>query len=288
MNNLFIEGQEIGNRDYRALRDDPKNEKYRDHCVNLWSEFSPFADNNFSSAFADNLHCRYWEMYLGVSLLRKGFKLQPRTNTEGPDLQISLGDNNLWVEAIAPNEGSGPDAVPTLAEHNRFERVPDEKIILRFTNAISEKWKVLRKYKEKGIVSKNDYYVIAVNGYGIQMLMFDGPMQSIIKAVYPIGDLKVTINSITMEIESEEYIPRYRVIKKFGANVDTNTFLDPSFSDISGILYSSASIFDPIDNLGDDFLYIHNSVADMKIDLGWLGFGTDCYVDGDELFMRKF
>lgn len=288
MKNLFLEGSEIGNREYRALRDDPKNEEYRYRCEKLWSEFSPFADTNFPSAFANDLHSRYWEMYLGVSLLRIGFDLQPRSISEGPDLQISLGENNLCVEAIAPDEGTGPDAVPKLEDHNRFEPVPDEKIILRFTNAISEKWKALRKYQEKDIISNEDHFVIAVNGHGIQMVMFDSPIQTIIKAVYPIGDPVVTINTKTMEIESEEYKPRYKIKKNSGADVDTNTFLDPSFSDISGVLYSKASIFDPIDHLGDDFLYIHNSIAERNMDLGWLGIGIECFVDGDELFMRKF
>ncbi len=287
MNDLFIEGTEIGNKEYIALRDDPKNEKYRNHCVTLWAEFSPYADNNFQSDFAYNFRCRYWEMYLGVSLLRSGFNLQPSKRSEGPDLQIVLGERNIWVEAIAPDDGTGPDAVPNLEEHNRFERVPDEKIILRFTNAILEKWKALNKYLEKGIISQDDNYVIAINGCGIQMLMFDSPLQTIIKAVYPIGDLEVIINTETMEIESEQYKPRFKIVKKSGADVDTNLFLDPSFSDISGVLYSSASIFDPIDHLGDDYLFIHNSVSERKADLGWLGLGYECYIDGDELFMKK-
>ena len=116
--------------DYIALRDHPRNAPLRQIADELWGRFFPYADPLFPHEFALHLHHRFWEMYLAVSLLENGLLLQPKRSSKGPDIHLKLALGDVWVEAVAPDEGQGPDAVPPLRDNASFGPVPEDKIIL--------------------------------------------------------------------------------------------------------------------------------------------------------------
>src|SRR3990170_4283435 len=134
MTALFESSVVSSNPEYVALRDHPRNAALREIASQLWLSFAPYADPSFPQLFADQLHPRFWEMYLAVRLLEKGLKLIPKSASRGPDIHAIFSGNDLWIEAVAPEEGEGPDAVPSLEEHESYEPYPEDKIILRFTN----------------------------------------------------------------------------------------------------------------------------------------------------------
>ena len=185
--------------EFVALRDEPRNAQMKKLAQEMWQKFATWADPNFPEQFSQHVHPRFWEMYLGVCLLENNFQLVPKKSSDGPDYHILLNGKNLWIEATAPEAGSGNDAVPSIFEHDKFHPVPEDKIILRFTNAIAEKLKKREEYLKKRIIDANDAYVIALNGVGIQMTLFEGPMPAIIKSVYPAGDYSVTIDVNTLK-----------------------------------------------------------------------------------------
>ena len=273
------------NPEYVALRDYPRNASLREIAEELWRKFSPFADPYFPEYFAENIHTRFWEMYLAVCLLDKGMDLVPKGKSYGPDIHVKLDGQDLWIEAIAPSEGSGKDAVPLIEEKPKFEPIPEDKIILRFTNAVTEKLNKRLKYVDEGGISQNDPFVVAINGKGIQMTMFDGPLLAIIKAVYPVGDYQVTFDRETLEVVSEGYQTRFEIIKASGSPVPTNMFLDTANSGISGILYSGAALWDMPNQPGAELLYIHNSIASSSLSRNWLCSIQECYLKGNELFI---
>ena len=80
-------------------------------------------------------------MYLGCALLDLGFELVPhgRRPAAGPDLCICSEDRRIWIEAIAPQPGTGPDAVPASGEAGGW--VPEARIVLRYRAAVEEKWR---------------------------------------------------------------------------------------------------------------------------------------------------
>ena len=142
-----------------------------------------------------------------------GFDLQPRSSSHGPDIHLILDGENVWIEATAPSEGVGEDAVPTLDEHSGYVPVPEDNVILRYSSSISEKMQRLDNYIETSIVGPNDFYIIAINGARIEMSLLDGPIPAIVRAVYPIGDQQVTIDKNKMEVIEERYATR-RTIRK--------------------------------------------------------------------------
>jgi len=283
--NIFDSNILSTDKNYLALRDNPKFSEYRNYCENLWKRFAPYADPDFPLEFSKQLQPRFWELYLGCSLLDLGFSIIPKSSSKGPDFHIVLDGRNIWIEAIAPNNGEGPDAVPDIYEHSGFDPMPEDKIILRFTNAITEKKKKLDAYIRSGIVSSNDIFVIALNGGGINMLMFDGPMPTVIKSVYPVGDEVVTVDVVSRKVISDKYKLRFEIIKDSRKAVSTRAFINPEYINITGILYSNVSLGTLPSKLGDDFLFIHNSIAISKLKYGWLRTGKECYKEENQLLV---
>ena len=101
---------------------------------------SQFLDRDAAQRARSNLHSVYWEMLLAAGLLEAGATLVPRSKrtprNSGPDL---LSESpKTWVEAVAADAGTGPDAVPPPPELTAYS-VPDDEILLRITQAIERK-----------------------------------------------------------------------------------------------------------------------------------------------------
>lgn len=283
MNDLFESSFPEPSPEFIALKDEPRNAKMKNLVQEMWKVFFPWADPNFPQEFSKNLHPRFWEMYLGTRLLERNFKLVPKKSSFGPDFQILLEGKSVWIEAIAPEDGTGKDAVPSIDELNGINPIPEDKIILRFTNAISTKIKKREDYIEKGVISADDAFIIALNGRGINMTLFEGPMPAIVKSVYPVGDYSVTIDVNTLQTVREGYKVRHEITKASGSSILTNIFLNKAYSGITGILYSNAALWDMPTTPGCEFLYIDNSVADTHLELKWLGTGKYCYKEENHL-----
>jgi hypothetical protein len=283
MNDLFDFEITQASPDFVALRDDPHNAQMKKLAQEMWRAFSVWADPTFPQQFACNGHSRFWEMYLGICLIERNFQIVRKQSSHGPDLHITIDGINLWIEATAPEESVGIDAVPSIYEHKGYEPVPEDKIILRFTNAISEKIKKREDYIKKGVIGSNDAFVIALNGGRISMTLLEGPLPAIIGSVYPAGDYSVIFDVNKLEIIREGYKIRDHISKSSGSAVPTNSFLDPKYSCITGILYSNAALWDMPTKPGCELLYIDNSVANIHLKPNWLGIGKYCYLENHHL-----
>ena len=173
MDNLFDKNINSNNELYLAIRDNDLYSDIKEYCMDLWENFTPYADPLFVQEFAIQPHQRFWEMYLGASLLNQGYHLKKRLSDEGPDIHLIEDDIIIWIEATVAGEGKGVDSVPTLKEYTSFVPIPEENIILRYANAISEKFKKLKGYLRKGIVKPSDGYVIGINGGEIGLELFN-------------------------------------------------------------------------------------------------------------------
>jgi type I restriction enzyme S subunit len=114
---------------------------------------------------------RTWEMYVACVLLKKEFPLvlkkeRPKKKG-GPDIQIKVGKNNIWIESVVAERGTEHDAVPEVIHDTHCDDWPEEQILLRATNALATKFKQHKKHLEKNIVGVNDIYIVAVNFGGI-------------------------------------------------------------------------------------------------------------------------
>lgn len=206
------------------------------------------ADPNFE----DNLCCgsdaRFWqrlsEALLAHELLEVGLDLRP--SRDGPDMLIKHEGRNIWIEVICPE----PTGVPTdWLEHKYNESVnfPHEAILLRWTAAIKEKAEKLLGnptknylgYLEKGVVTPDDAYVIAINGRRLRDVFpsLDGISQFpfAVEAVFAVGPYAIKIDRDTLKRTDAAHQHRPILLKPNGSPVPAYTFLDPAFRPISAI-----------------------------------------------------
>ncbi len=289
MSNLF-ESVQATDQKYLLVRDDPRFHEQRLFLESLWRVFSPFADPNFRSELAVQFHPRFWEMYLACTLIEIGFDLVPRMSAYGPDIQINLHNTRIWIEATAPDAGVGDDAVPgysNLEDSIQFIRVPEEQMILRLTNSFYKKCQRYEEYVSSGLISKNDAFAIAINGFDIPHILGEDEIPYIVKSVLPFGNLTVTIDINERKPIDQLYQYRGHIQKKSGANVPTKAFQDPSYSFVAGVLYSTAELWNHPPTLGEDFLFVHNPTTSQGLDKDWISRGRSIWVEDNQLRFKK-
>jgi hypothetical protein len=275
---------------FLLVRDNLRFHEQKLFLESLWQAFSPFADPKFRNELALQFHPRFWEMYLACTLLELGFDLVPRKSAYGPDIQINLNDKRMWVEATAPDAGIGDDAVPGYSNFEdsiEFIRVPEEQMILRLTNSFYKKCQSYKKYITSGLISKNDVFVIAINGFDIPHILGEDEIPYIVKSVLPFGNLTVTIDTEEMKPIDQFYQYRSHIEKKSGANVPTKAFQDPTYSFVAGVLYSTAELWNHPPLLGEDFLFVHNPTTDKGLGADWISRGRNVWVEDNQLRFRK-
>lgn len=146
-------------------------------------------------------------------------------------------------------------------------RIPEEKIVLRYSNALSEKYRKYRKYLRERTVSRADAFVVAVNGaalsYKWTQAANDAPR--FLKALYPLGAYQIVIDRRSGEIIGHQNEPRFNIVKASGANVAVMPFLERSSRGITAVLGSFADPMYHGASLGSDFELAHNPMGRAPI-----------------------
>jgi type I restriction enzyme S subunit len=280
---LFIGDVDARDPIYNIIRDekdDPYIVEVRVFMEKLWQMYHPYADTHFRQQIQEDFHARFWEMYITCALLENSLPVKSRdkiSRDKGPDVLIEDQACRIWVEAIAPSSGAdeNPDRVPDL-KLGVAMRDPDEQIILRYRSAISEKFdNKYREYLATDVVSSSDAYVIAINSCKMEAAIADSDPPRILKAVFPIGDQQVTVNKQTLKIIGSGFQFRPAVKRTSGEQISTDLFLNPTYENLSGILFSRASVNHLIKQLGADFIFIHNPLARNPVPSGFFKFGRE-------------
>jgi hypothetical protein len=225
-------------------------------CESLWYKFEIHADTHFLTQIRRSFYERYWEMYLTSSLIDWGFEV--RSSRHGPDILIENNDLRIWIEAVASGNGdpiSNPDAVPDI-ETGAAQLVPEEKIILRLRSSIEAKSLVYHNYIRDSIIESNEPFIIALNGAKLNFMSRTDDIPYILKSILPIGDHYYDFQNETAGITYRDAI-----LRENGTEISTNVFLDDNYKHISAILYSNthAGRFD--EDIGSDYILIHNHNA---------------------------
>jgi hypothetical protein len=146
-----------------------------------------------------------WSPRLIATLILSGYEVTcPKP---GPDVGIVYRGRRIWFECVSPTAGN-PGSLDYIPEPKMGEvsDVPNEKMVLRYLNSISEKYE--RQYANwlaKGHVSKDDAFVIALNPRNIPFEHADTEPPRILQAAYTVGPLYVVINRETGKAESTGY-----------------------------------------------------------------------------------
>ena len=215
---------------------------------------SGHGDYDAELKLCSEVNAKYWqqlsEVLLADQLTKAGLKiLHP---AEGPDFLIEIADKKIWIEVITPE----PTGLPKewLDSEQTEHSMPHEAMLLRWTAAIKEKAEkllgyecrktksLIKGYVEKGIVSPQDAYVIAVNGRLLRRssgcfpeLIGISQFPFAVEATFCVGPIKIGINRETLETTSVGHQHRDKISKPIGQPVPADTFIDPRFSPISAI-----------------------------------------------------
>jgi hypothetical protein len=100
---------------YCRTRDktDEHNTSGRAFIETLWRHYATFLDPDVVQRATLNMPAVFWELYVAQALHSSGINLQPQARTKqnkkGPDLFAINPD--VWIEAVMPEMGDGPDAM---------------------------------------------------------------------------------------------------------------------------------------------------------------------------------
>jgi hypothetical protein len=240
-------------------------------------------DANFATELCAGVDARYWqrlsEALIGNELLTAGLPVQ--SSSHGPDFLLEIDGHRIWIEVICPQPTGIPQdwLAPPTGQAVGF---PHEAVLLRWTAAVKEKAEKLlgnpangiKGYIEKGIVSAQDSYVIAINGRllrGPHFASITGISQlpSAVEAAFAVGPMTLTIDRNTLHTVGEGHQHRPIIKKPNGAGVPAYSFLDPSFASVSAIWATDLDATWVIGN-AKPMAVIHNPGATRALPAGLL------------------
>lgn len=275
---------------WELLHSRPELEAQRRLLVELSHRYRPFADRNFETELRYDFGARFWEMFLGIALLEGGFPVVPQADRDpaGPDICFLLQGRRVWVEAIAPKAGQGPDAVPGLQPGGGW--IPESQIVLRYRAAVEEKHRKRQGYLSNGVVQADEAYIVALNGFQIPSghNAFPDEVPYPVRSVLPLGALTVMLDRESGDIVDQGSQTRFHILKKSGSEVRTDVFLDETYAGISGLLFSAAHPLDVGAPTVSSLAYLHNPQATGQTAMprGWLGGGIEWSLEGNELLRQ--
>ena len=244
-----------------------------------WKHYRPYAQSGFHKTILTNEEKSFalvWEMLLASRLVTHGFTLR-ETRNEEPDLRLDINGQTVWIECCVPDKGdSEPEKVNGVKVHpdnygKGFRQIDPDRVVLRWTNALSEKFKQYQKRIQAGLCTSDQPYIIAVNGYKAGLDYKKGEMPDIMRAVYGMGDQIIIYDRNSGESDSH-YSSQDSIDKNSGASVSTCFFENESHKGITGIIYTQDS---PFSCMKMDYCYVENVLSPRRGDFWlWVFYGN--------------
>lgn len=261
------------NEAYINTRDLERNAQVRLHCESLWQRYSHLADSHFRMEFQRDMCSRYWEMYLGCSILDLG--LTPSSDDAGPDLTVPVNGQTICIEAVAPTPGQVglPDSVPDY-ECGKVRSVPDNQLVLRILSAIRDKGEKYHEYVRSGLVSNDASFMIAVSGSKLPSARQEVTVPRIVRSVLPVGDEYIRFDLKSGQFTDSGHQYRNQVMKSRGQSIPTDLFLDPAYAWLSAVLWSCVDPWNVPPTIGADFIVVHNPLALHPLPHGFINVGS--------------
>lgn len=258
--------------------------KFRDWLKNLWKQYQPYADTNFLVEFKKRFNQRAWELYLGTTLLNRGYTLG-KHNDEGPDFKIPKDDTTNWIEAISIGKGVEKDRVPEI-EYGKAVEVPEKEMLLRLTAGLAEKYSKYLSYSSSGFIGSDDPFVITIDRSGLEYS--DPQIPLILKCLFSIGHqvLFIKDRKTMPQTEGSTWSLRDKISKISGTEIPLLLFRDSSFEGINAVIYCSIDILNcpqEPENMGNNFVIIHNPFAKNPLPENYFKFGEKWKQEGNQI-----
>lgn len=264
----------------------------RQRIEDLWERYSPYCpDPHFLSDAREHFVQRTWEMYLACALLDVGFCLE-KPPPKGPDILTTVDGARLWIEAVAPTPGDGPDAVPGREKRGHMvgriwsgSPPSDESLILRCASALTYKLTKWQEYVSGGVVAPTDRLAIAICLGDIdEAFLSETGVPVILKALFPIGPYYMSFAVGRPDVEPRGgYKYRDTVVKQGGALVSTTLFEKHSVAkSLVGVFFSEWGIWNAPARIGHDIVFVHNPFMRERVPEGAFSFVREEWVPGPD------
>lgn len=152
----------------------------------------------------------------------------------------------------------------------RFGSMPTRQAQLRTTGALLKKTKVFERYLLQRVVAPEDVRIIAIGAGSFGLYATEHPLPLIVSSVFPIGDAYVTLDRDTGEVVGGGYEPSYKIERKGPAQdpIPRTAFLDPTFAQISAVVWSRVSIGN-MASAERPLTLVHNPTAAVPMRQRW-------------------
>lgn len=233
----------------------------------MWEKYAPYADRNFISSLRSDFHARFWEMLLCTELLAAGFVVVKESDA-GPEFYVTVNGKRVWIEAVSPKAGDGPDAVPPIEYGpNAAGTVPIDQIVLRITSALREKLSHYQRARAADRISPEDGYIICINPSQVPYAKFGTEPSYPSRALYGVGNLTLSIDRSSRKVMDQFNAYTPEIIKKSGSSVPTSPFFGLGDTTCSAVIYSAMDFFNIDRYRGNDFGVYHNPNATFRTPL---------------------
>lgn len=277
MSDLFdVDGTnlDLGFANLKAA-ESPVEQQLRALLQAMWTRYEPYADSDFRQGFARDIDGRFWEMYLGCTLLDAGRTLLPVVDRQRdggqPDLCVLEDGRRIWIEAITPDAGTpGPDQVVRpvpINEGGGVTAAPVRQAQLRTSTAFWTKAQKIGRYIEQGVIAPQDTRIIAISASRFGVYIAEQPLPLIMTTLFPIGDAYLVIDRET-GIVLDEGFHAAPSIQRERDPIPRTAFLDARFAHISGVIWSRIGIGN-LSRQARPVTYVHNPLAQSGLPRSW-------------------
>jgi hypothetical protein len=277
---------------YEHIRDSEWCAGDREALDTMWARFSALglADPEFVERFPTEFGAKVWEMRLACALDAWGWKLMRSRSRpgHGPDFGIEMSDGRvMWVEATAPGNAEGPEAIHAPARVVLNGNDIDRKVLLRYLNAIDDKRKQYARWLSDGVVGKDDGFTIAISGSMVPEGLYElDEMPRIVRVAFGLGRPTFTIPLRGDGTPTTSRPAALAVTKRRADSTDvpiqSGLFVDGDAPEISAILFSQYDIKNRPEARGReaarDFVLVHNPFANVPFPFGEMRAGREFYM----------
>ncbi|MBX9837031.1 MAG: hypothetical protein K2X69_01825 [Silvanigrellaceae bacterium] len=274
--NIDARIKEEMDRSYSFNKSCPNREDFRNWVNNIYKNFIDYCPDDTNKFLEESrkkwkFNSKLWEMYTFHILFKTSYIFE-KTNKEGPDLLIKHENRKIWIECVAPQNGNNANKIEDSPIGTPYITQSYEDYLLRIAQSFIEKFNKISNYKTKGIISENDFVIIAINtgslNSDIQTKEFTNGFPFIVNACFGIGGL-----TYSFPIGEEEqnnppfrsYEKKEKIFKKNMSYIDINYFNSNIYNIISGVLYTNKSVFDSFYNNVSEQVSFKRSISHISL-----------------------
>lgn len=261
----------------------------RNWLESIWKKYSSYAEPDFLMRLRKpgSFHPFTWHMYIASVVLEKNYQLRQNKGS-GPDLQIKIGNKNIWIEAVRTTPGKDKTASGLPGSGAIYNSLDPR--VARISNTLTEKHRIYKEKYFSKICGEADPFIIAINGSETKNLDEGRAAEA---TVYGRGN-DVFKRRSDGKLEGGFYELREAVIiqKDTGrVTIPTNYFCNDSYKEISGIIYCEQHVINANSNgetPEDNLYFLLNPYAKNQIDPKEFNVGKLTYMNKDRQIIREY